>query len=1046
MANVKLSVRELVAYVYKSGDLTTNKPSVDRALEGTRIHKLLQSQMDSNYHKEYYLIHSFTYCNIDFVIEGRADGIIAEDDKITIDEIKSTYTDLSVIDKDYNLAHSSQALCYAYFYCYLENVTNATVQVRYCNIDTEEIKTISSDYTFKQLESLFYNLIDKYLDWAKLNVEHIINKRISVENIVFPFGKYREGQRDLLIAVYQTIKNKKKLFVQAPTGIGKTISVLFPAIKALNKVGNSKIYYLTSKSSTKQIAEETIKKLQQNGLKVRATIITAKEKICCNDTFKCDAEVCPYAKGYFNKINEVLINSLKTEYLYNREYIEQLAKKYTICPFELNLELSYVSDIVICDYNYYFDPRVAFQREDFLDNSNDILLVDEAHNLEDRTRNMYSCELVKEEIYDIYKEIKGLDFIDKNIKKAIRNINSEFVKLKKLMSEEKNMIIDAEPDDFLKACRKVVSKLEKWVNDKEGYNNEKLEDLYFKCKFFIKLSEFYDENYCYYISKEKGFKIKIFLINTSEILRSILKNTYSSIFFSATLTPLKYYRKILGGNEDEDKLISLNSPFDINNLKLMITGNLSMKYSIRDLNIKKICEYINTVVSIKKGNYIVFFPSYSYLSKVLEVYESIFNDELVVNMSTLKENEQYEILNKFDNENNVILFTVVGGVFSEGVNLPLNKLIGTIVIGTGIPQISFERNIIKSFFNEKYDSGYDFAYKFPGFNKVLQSVGRVIRTEDDLGMTLLIDSRLLSRTYTSLFPNHWREYNVIYNNIQLINTLKQFWKEGENIMINIVSEKNVLNGRIIDKSKTYEILENDSTRIYEVIRVINRRPTFLKEHFSRLINSIKLSNITYNIEYEQFKQYIELLINNNDFENCNIRVTFDINEKQILLMYFIKSFYPDKSYYEDGIHTVTIVKERKNPNIKKNTKTYREEIDEVLKKDKAFEAILVNMDKTISEGSKSNVFFVKDSNLITAIDSDVLLGVTRDKVIEIAKELGFGIVKRKISVQELNSFDAVFITGTSNNVLPINSIDDIIFNSSKNKVVEKLMIKYESLL
>ncbi len=784
MDKIKLSVRELIGYVYKSGDIGGDSISVERALEGTRIHKLLQSQMDENYKKEYYLKHEFNYMNIDFVVEGRADGIIIEENEITIDEIKSTYKTLDTIDENYNFSHIAQALCYGYFYCVNESINSAVVQLRYCNIDTEETKTIRKNYTIDELTKFFYELIDKYLEWAKLRIEHYVSKRITIEEMVFPFENYRQGQRNLLVAVYQTINNKKKLFAQAPTGIGKTISVLFPSIKALNSNNNSKIYYLTAKSSTKQMAEDTISKLLNRGLKLRTTIITAKEKICCNDTFNCDAEICPYARDYYSRINDVLLTAMKSEYMYNRDYIEKLAKKYTVCPFELSLELGYSSDVVVCDYNYYFDPRVAFQREDFMDNTNDILLIDEAHNLEDRTRNMYSCELIKEKYYEVYKEIKSVSFLDKDIQKSLKNINSEFVSLKKEFDdteERKNKLLSEVPSKLLKSLRSFVEKTEKWMNDKKGYNNEKLEELFFESMFFIKLSELYDENFCYYLEKGKTFMVKIFLINTSDILSSILKNAYSSIFFSATLTPLRYYRQILGGNAEEDKLLLLDSPFSIDNFNLIVSGNLSMKYTLRDNNISKICEYIHVTINNKLGNYIVFFPSYAYLNKVCDIYETQYDDKIIINSASLQENEQLEILELFYSKRNIVLFTVVGGVFSEGINLPYDMLIGSIVIGTGIPQISFERNLIKDFFDKNYNCGYDFAYKYPGFNKVLQSVGRVIRTEEDRGLALLIDSRLLQQNYLELFPNHWKDYKVIYNENQLNNFLNKFWLEGREV-------------------------------------------------------------------------------------------------------------------------------------------------------------------------------------------------------------------------------------------------------------------------
>lgn len=776
--SIKVSVRELVGYVYNSGDLNKiTKQSVSRALIGSKIHRILQSSMGDNYHKEYFLKHSFFYNDIDFVVEGRADGIIINnnaDYKVTVDEIKSTYDDVNNIGINYNITHIAQAKCYAYFYALQEKLTNICVQLRYCNIDTLDVKEHKYYCSFNELETFFYELMEVYLEWATVNTKHQINKIITSKDIQFPFEKYRKGQRDLLVAVYQTIKYKRRLFVQAPTGIGKTISVIFPTIKLLSKIKSAKIFYLTSKSSTKKIAEETLFILYEKGLKLRTTIITAKEKICFNDEFVCDAEKCPYAKNYYNKINKAMLEILRSNYMYNYNYIVEMSKKYMVCPFELSLQLSYVSDIVICDYNYYFDPRVAFQREDTLENNKDILLIDEAHNLEDRTRNMYSCELVKEDFYQVYKEIKSIENDDlKQISKTLNKLNKEFIMLKKTLID-KNMIVINEPSNLISKLGYFITKTEMWMNKNSDYSNEKLEEIYFKAMFFTRLSEICDDNYVYYISKKSDFRIKLMLINTSDVLKNILKKVYSTIFFSATLFPLKYYRQILGGDETDDKLISLESPFDENKFKLIVTGDISMKYNVRDLNINKVSDYIYEFVNIKNGNYIVFFPSYSYLRKIVECYTEKYDDNIIVNDKTMNEFEQVEILDKFNN-NNVVLFTVVGGSFSEGVNLPMEKLIGAVVIGTGIPKLSFERDLIKKYFDNKYSCGFDFAYKYTGFNKILQSIGRIIRTEEDKGACLIIDSRLLGDGYQNLFPNHLKNFDIIYNKKQLVNILNIFW-------------------------------------------------------------------------------------------------------------------------------------------------------------------------------------------------------------------------------------------------------------------------------
>ncbi|NLK64441.1 MAG: ATP-dependent DNA helicase [Tissierellia bacterium] len=756
MDKIKLSVRELVEFVYKSGDISAKNLSVDRAMEGIKAHKILQSQMGDNYQKEFYLKNEFILNDITFFIEGRADGILIEEDEITIDEIKSTYTDLSLIDDEYNTAHTAQAKCYAYMYGLLNNLDKLNVQLRYYNLDTKETKTIKQSFTIKRLETFFYTLLETYIDWAETIISLRKERDRTIEEINFPFENYRKGQRDFSVAVYRTIESGKKLFAQAPTGVGKTVSVLFPAIKSMYEK-NSKIFYLTAKSSTKTIAFNTVKIMYENGLKLRTAIITAKDKICFMEETKCEPEYCPYAKGYYDKLNIPLREAIKNDCLYDRRFIEELGKKYELCPFELSLDLSYMSDIVICDYNYYFDPKVALQREDVFNKDKDILLIDEAHNLEDRARNMYSPEIIKEEFYEVYKMMKA----EKSLSKELYNINKKFIDIKK--NTDKARILHKPPEELINSLRKFTVKAEKYFNDKKGEKvPDELTDIYFKSAFFIKISEIADDNFCYYadLANNKTM-VKLFLIDPSNILKEIEKKAWSSIFFSATLTPLKYFRYILGGEED-DYILKISSPFKRENLNLMITSDISMKYTMRDTNIEKACEYINALITERKGNYLIFFPSYHFMNKVYSIYESLYDtSDITVQSQGIKEDEQKQIINRFENERNVVLFTVVGGVFSEGIDLPLEKLIGAVIIGTGIPQISFERNIIKAFFDDKMNSGYDFAYKYPGFNKILQSAGRVIRTEEDKGTVLLIDSRFCQFTYLKLFPDHWKHFKKI---------------------------------------------------------------------------------------------------------------------------------------------------------------------------------------------------------------------------------------------------------------------------------------------
>jgi hypothetical protein len=483
MYNIKLSVRELVEFVYKSGDLNIKRKRLDRALEGIQVHKALQSEMGENYQKEFSLKQEIIYKDISFFIEGRADGIITEIDGITVDEIKSTYRNLEYLDEKAAKAHIAQVKCYGYMYCLQYNLENIKIMLRYYNIDTKNIKVFKYECSMIELENFLYELLDFYIVWAEAIIHWNVNKREKIEELEFPFSSYRSGQRDFSVAVFNTIRKGKKLFVQAPTGVGKTISTLFPAIKAMNFKKNSKIYYLTAKSSTKTVAFNAVKLMVEKGLNLRTVVITSKEKICFNEECNCDPEFCQYARGYYDKVNQIMFDTLKNDCLYDREYIENLCRKNEICPFEFSLDISYMADVVICDYNYYFDPRVAFQREDVFSGRNDILLIDEAHNLEDRARNMYSPEIIKEEFYEVYKNMKG----NKKITKGLYKINKKILDVKRL-KEENNYILTEQPVELIKALKKFSETAAEYFNDPKNEDiPPELMDVYFKSTFLLRL-------------------------------------------------------------------------------------------------------------------------------------------------------------------------------------------------------------------------------------------------------------------------------------------------------------------------------------------------------------------------------------------------------------------------------------------------------------------------------------------------------------------------------------------------------------------------------
>lgn len=773
---IKISVRNLVEFVLRSGDLDTRFFGGSRAVEGTKAHQKIQRFSGDEYEAEVSLKYEFEYKGFRFILQGRVDGIINKSEGICIDEIKSTTRPLDEIDENYNHIHWAQAKCYAYIYSVQNSITSIDIQLTYYNIDTEEMKKIVKTFTIEELEEFFYDLIDKYLVWAKYTYDWQIERDNSITRLEFPFRKYRKGQRKLAVAVYRTITEGKKLFAQAPTGIGKTMSTIFPSIKALGEGHTSKIFYLTAKTITRQVAEEAFIKMKEKGLKVKVLTITAKEKICFLDEPSCSPDGCEYAKGHFDRVNNALLDILTNESLITRELVEKYSKRHRVCPFEFSLDLAIWADCVICDYNYVFDPRVYLKRF-FADNDGDYtFLVDEAHNLVDRSREMFSAEFFKKALLDTRKLLKNQN---QNIYKALTKLNSYMLKIKKECKENNQYIMKEEPSEIYPLLRKLIGESEEWLtgnHNKPGH--KELLELYFNAHGFTKIAENYDERYVTYIEKNNDdVKLKLFCLDPSYLLSEATKRGKTAIFFSATLTPLEYFREILGGSEN-DYLMRLASPFDRKNLCLMIANNVSTKYKDRKSTYQIVAEYIKEVVSYKRGNYLVFFPSYKYMNDVYKIFSENYPDiNTIIQEPGMAENEREFFLERFNDSpfSNILGFAVMGGIFSEGIDLKGERLVGSIIVGVGLPQICLERDVIRDYFHNQIGKGFEYAYMYPGMNKVLQAAGRVIRSEKDKGVVLLVDERFGYSSYNSLFPLAWRHYKKVKSANDIKNNLLRFW-------------------------------------------------------------------------------------------------------------------------------------------------------------------------------------------------------------------------------------------------------------------------------
>lgn len=775
---IRISVRNLVEFILREGDIDNRKaglPDKEAMQLGGRIHRKIQRQMGSDYYAEVPLKITVPCEGFAIQIEGRADGIQKTADGVVVDEIKGVLRELEYIEKPVSV-HLAQAKCYGYIYGKQQELDSITVQMTYCQMETEEVKRFQETFSIEELERWFLDIVMQYEKWARFQVEWRQTRDATIKEAEFPYP-YREGQRELVTSVYRTILRKKKLFIQAPTGVGKTMATIFPAVKAVGEGLGDKIFYLTAKTITRTVAEQAFQILKKNGLQYKVATLTAKEKICFCEKAECNPDVCPYAKGHFDRVNDAVYEMITTMEEMSRENIETQAKKHSVCPFEMGLDVSLWVDAIICDYNYVFDPNAHLKRFFSEGKKGEYLfLIDEAHNLVERGREMYSAVLYKEEFLQMKKAVR---YESVKLTRQLEGCNQMLLEMKRECQtyKEYNSI-----SHFALKLLNVMNGLQKLLEEKEQVDEEVLE-FYFHVRNFLNIYEEVDENYVIYTELEEGgdFKLKLFCVNPAVKLQNFLSQGNSTVFFSATLLPIRYYKKLLSV-ETDDYAVYAHSPFKGANRLLVLGQDVSTKYTRRGYEMyERFAIYIKNVMQAKPGNYLVFFPSYRFMEEVRETFERYRTEEMCCMMQEQNMNEQDReaFLQEFEAEREGSLagFCVMGGIFSEGIDLTKERLIGAMIVGTGLPQVCNEREILKQYFDRHGENGFDYAYLYPGMNKVLQAAGRVIRTEEDKGVIALLDDRFAGRRYLEIFPREWRK--LTYCNVKTIGEkVEQFWKNA----------------------------------------------------------------------------------------------------------------------------------------------------------------------------------------------------------------------------------------------------------------------------
>lgn len=777
-----ISVRNLVEFIFREGDIDNRRGQLanpEAMLKGSKIHRQIQKSKGATYRAEVplkYLVEAELY---ELTIDGRADGIfVNEEELVVIDEIKGVYMNLDRLEQPIYV-HQAQAMCYAYMYALQNELEKIAVQMTYVNLDIETIKYFQQEFSFAELTEWFEKLLADYKKWADFEVEWKRKRQASIKELAFPF-EYRQGQKKLVGDVYRTINRGKNLFIQAPTGVGKTISTIFPAVKAVGEGLADRIFYLTAKTITGTVAKETFQLLREKGYVAKTIQLTAKEKLCLCEEMECNPINCPYAKGHFDRVNDAVYELLQESDLFTREDIWAQAEKYQVCPFELSLDVSSWVDNVICDYNYVYDPNVYLKR--FFQEGvkgEYIFLVDEAHNLVERSREMYSASLYKEDFLMMKKLLKPYS---KKLEKYCERCNKILLELKR---ECENYRVLEHTGTLSFALMNLADELSDFLQaPMEFAGRKEVLEFYFNVRNYLRVEEESagDEGYELYceLQEDGRFMLKQFCVDPSMNLQRRIEKGVSTIFFSATLLPIQYYKDLLS-TDKENYAIYAESTFREEQRLLAFGTDVSTKYTRRnEKEFRRMAEYIAKTIHCKKGNYMVFFPSYKLMQQVYEVFMELDGRraETILQESGMKESAREEFLSAFEKEydTSFVAFCVMGGIFSEGIDLTNDKLIGAIVVGTGLPQISNEREILKNHYDAYSGNGFDYAFRFPGLNKVLQAAGRVIRTTEDRGVILLLDDRFLQADYQYLYPREWNERKIC--NVENIETyLESFWEK-----------------------------------------------------------------------------------------------------------------------------------------------------------------------------------------------------------------------------------------------------------------------------
>lgn len=780
MSSFSLSVHQLVDFVLRKGDIDTRVYNQSTMQEGTKLHAIYQKSQGSGYLSEVSLRHVFDYGDYTIELFGRCDGINLKTNS-TIEEIKTTNEDLETYYKQNKDWHLGQAICYAYIYALEKNIDKIDISLIYISQINADKKIYNFHYTTNELLKYIHGYFKVYLDFHLLLEKRINKRNASLEKLEFPFNVIRDGQQKMIDEVIDSYKDHKVTFIEASTGIGKTISTIYASLLGLKSNHLNKIFYATPKNSGFINSFNALSVIREKGYYINAVELVAKEKICPNHCEKnCNPDDCPLSRKYYDKINDVLKDILVKETLIRSEMISNYASEYGICPFELSLDLSLYTDYVVCDYNYIFHPIAALKR--FFDEPRiqyrKLLLVDESHNLVERARDMYSAEFnslnFKTMKKIVTKELKQ----EKVLLNAISKLNKYIKQFKEFeYLDDDFLILETLDPDFLVALKNLDKKIKDYKGQNPKIKIRELDEFSRMNYNFLKIFDYYNVNYKIIIKKiGEEFILKLFCVNPSIYLLERFHDFEGASLFSATLCPIDYYQDVILGQIGLPYL-SIPSPFEEKNLKVLVNNKISTKYKDRNRTLIDVIDEIYTFINFKVGNYIVFAPSFEYLNMIKA--KTITDERFIFQDKRMTQIDRELFLDNFkpNPDKTTVAVCVMGGSFSEGVDLIGDRLIGVVIIGVGLPTISLENKLISNYYNQNNNHGYAYAFINPGINKIMQAVGRLIRTEMDSGVALLIDDRYSGANYRKLFNEKWKNYSLVSSANDIERELENFYNK-----------------------------------------------------------------------------------------------------------------------------------------------------------------------------------------------------------------------------------------------------------------------------